>query len=143
MARLTLLVLENPWTESVTDGRSVGPFVQGFEKWARSVKTYVHQFYRLDEMEMRLQDFTRRRQHLGRRVVYIAAHGTRGRFGGLPDGSAQTNFRKFCKVVRSIGGLDGVHLGCCNLGNRSNADDLLRPDRRFHPDLLSCCSSHH
>ncbi len=59
MGRLSLLVLENPWTGSVSDGISVGPFVQGFEKRAGNVKTYVHQFYRLEEARMWLEDFAR------------------------------------------------------------------------------------
>lgn len=73
------------------------------------------------------------RHGIGRRVVYLAAHGTPARFGGLPDGSGQTNFQNLCHVVKSVGGLDGLHLGCCNLGRRENADALLRPDRRRRP----------
>ncbi len=38
-AKLTLLVLENPWNESVWDGLSVAPFVEGLSRWARDVET--------------------------------------------------------------------------------------------------------
>jgi hypothetical protein len=130
VGQLSLLVLENPWTDSVADDISVAPFVQGFEKWAANLTTYVRQFYRLDELQMWLADFARRRPGVRRRVVYLASHGTPGRFGGLPDGSGQTNFRNLCRVVKSVGGFEGLHLGCCNLGSRANADGLLRPDRR-------------
>lgn len=116
----------------LSDGISVAPFVEGFMRWSLDVTMYVRYFYR-NELGVWLKDFSRRRRGVGRRVVYIASHGTRGRLGGLPDGSAAVNFQTFLQMLRQTPGLDGVHLGCCCLGNSKNAALLLHADRRRRP----------
>ncbi len=130
MARLNLLVLENPWNDSVSDGISFAPFVEGFAKWAADAVTFTRPFYGKEELRIWLEDFTRRRRGIGRRVVYVAGHGTAGRLGGLPDESQAMNFQTFSTMLKRTGGIDGVHLGCCQIGNHRNVDLLLRPDRR-------------
>ena len=131
MAKLSLLVLENPWNESVADAISVAPFVEGFSRWAWNVKTYSRPFYRGDELRIWLEDFARPRQGIGRRLIYVAAHGSRGRLGGLPDGTGAMNFASFVAALKRVGGVEGVHLGCCEVGNPGNMARLLKRDRRL------------
>lgn len=128
--KLSLLVLENPWYESLADSLSVVPFVEGFTRWAPDVSMYVRPFYRAAEFQTWLSDFARKRRGIGRRVVYVASHGTTGRVGGLPDGSGAFNFGTLLAILKQTTALDGIHLGCCSFGNRRNAERLLRPDRR-------------
>ena len=40
------------------------------------------------------------------------------------------NFQTFSTMLKRIGGIDGVHLGCCRIGSQRNVHLLLRPDRR-------------
>jgi hypothetical protein len=100
MAKLSLLVLENPWNDSVADAVSVAPFV----RWAWDVKTYSRPFYRGDELQIWLEDFARSRHGIGRRLIYVAAHGSRGRLGGLPDGSGAMNFASFVSILNYYSG---------------------------------------
>lgn len=129
---LTLLVLENPWTTDASDVLSVIPFVEGLAKYSPdSVRVFAKPFYRIEELGYWLADFRRPRWGVGQRIVYVAAHGTKGRFGGLPDNTNAINFRSFHASLRRAGHIDGVHLGCCDFGNRANAERLLRPNRRY------------
>ena len=132
MAFLSLLVLENPWESDVADRLSVVPFVEGFVHWARDMETFVRPFFRKDELRLWLEDFGRRRRGISRRLVYVASHGNRKRLGGLPTptGRGSINFSTFTRVVREVGRIEGIHLGCCYIGNPSNAERLLRPDNR-------------
>jgi len=130
VAKLSLLVLENPWNDSVADAISVGPFVEGFSRWARDVRTYSRPFFRGDELQIWLDDFARPRHGIGRRLIYVAAHGSPGRLGGLPDGSGAMNFASLVTVLRRVGGIEGIHLGCCEVGNPRNMARLLKRDRR-------------
>jgi hypothetical protein len=128
---LTLLVLENPWRQDAFDGLSVLPFVEGLASYSSdSIRVLAKPFYRTEELGQWLEDFRRRRRGVGQRVVYIAAHGTPGRVGGLPDGTGAINFENFHSLLRSAGYIDGVHLGCCDFGNRDNAKRILHADRR-------------
>jgi hypothetical protein len=128
---LTILVLENPWNANTFDSLSVLPFVEGLARYSPdSVRVFTKPFYHAEELGHWLADFRRPRRGIGRRVVYVAAHGTAGRVGGLPDGTGAINFRTFHHLLRSAGHIEGVHLGCCDFGNIENAERILRPDRR-------------
>ena len=128
---LALLVLENAWTSDAFDGLSVLPFVEGLARYSYdAVRIFAKPFYRKEELGLWLEDFRRRKRGVSQRIVYVAAHGTPGRVGGLPDGRGAINFETFHDLLRSAGRIDGVHLGCCDFGNRENVDRLLRPDRR-------------
>lgn len=128
---LTILVLENPWTENTSDALSVLPFVEGLAMYSQdSVRVFAKPFYHAEELGHWLADFRRRKRGIGQRVVYIASHGTHGRVGGLPDGTGAINFHTFHRLLRSAGHIEGVHLGCCDFGNAENAERILRPDRR-------------
>ena len=126
---LSLLILENPWTRDVADRTSVLPFMEAaladFD-----VVVHARPFYRLPELRVWLRNFQRTAPRRGRRALYIAAHGHRGRLAGLPDGSGAINFAMLVRSLRAVGGVDGVFLGCCLLGNPANAVRLLQPRRR-------------
>jgi hypothetical protein len=128
---LTILVLENPWSANAFDALPVLPFVEGLAKYSPDlVRVLAKPFYHAQELGHWLADFRRPKRGIGQRIVYIASHGTRGRIGGLPDGTGAINFNTFHSLLRSAGHIDGVHLGCCDFGNMKNAERLLRPDRR-------------
>jgi len=128
---LTILVLENPWASSAFDGLSAVPFVEGLAKYSDgSIRVLTKPFYQAQELGHWLKDFRRRKPGVGQRILYVAAHGTRGRVGGLPNGTKAINFHVFNSLLRSAGHVDGVHLGCCDFGNWDNAERILRPDTR-------------
>jgi len=132
---LTLLVLENPWTNEVYDRLSVLPFVEGLARYNSSIRVISKPFYQMDELGYWLANFHHPKRGVGQRIVYIAADATSGRLGGLPDGTREVNFQSFHRLLRRAGRIDGVHLGCCDFGNRENAARILRPDRRRAPSI--------
>src|SRR5262245_58248288 len=98
---LSLLILENPWSPQVDDRTSVVPFLEAALS-DFNVTLYTRPFYRHPELRLWLRNFRVSTPRRYRRILYLAAHGHRGRLGGLPDGSAAINFVTLARALQAV-----------------------------------------
>jgi len=126
MSRTALLVIEGLWwtPEQKPKRPSVLSFLEGLESFRGDFNIYYSNFYEKNGFKRALSDdLTNTRED--RLFLYIAAHGTGKRIGGL---KAKTGMKipAMFKVVRNAANystIEGVIIGSCSVGN--NIEDFL------------------
>ncbi len=120
MANSALLVIEGLWwtPEEKPKRPSVLHFLEGFESFRGDFNIYYANFYEKEGFKRALEDdLTNTREN--RLFLYIAAHGTEKRIGGM-------KLPAMFKAVRSAANysnIEGMVIGSCSVGN--NIDDFI------------------
>ena len=120
MSRTALLVIEGLWwtPEQKPKRPSVLLFLEGLESFRGDFNIYYANFYEKEGFRRALEDdLTNTRER--RLFLYIAAHGTGKRIGGL---KARTGMKlpAMFKAVKDAGNysnIEGVLIGSCSVGN--------------------------
>ena len=120
MSRTALLVIEGLWwtPEQKPKRPSVLQFLEGLESYRGDFNIYYANFYEKEGFRRALEDdLTNTRER--RLFLYIAAHGTGKRIGGL---KARTGMKlpAMFKAVKDAGNysnIEGVLIGSCSVGN--------------------------
>ncbi|MCK9581568.1 MAG: hypothetical protein M0Q92_14130 [Methanoregula sp.] len=123
MTNTALLVIEGLWwtPEQKPKRPSVLHFLEGLEGVQGDFNIYYANFYEKEGFRHALKDdLTNTREN--RLFLYIAAHGTEKRIGGL---KAKTGMKlpAMFKVVRNAANysnIEGVIIGSCSVGNNIN-----------------------
>lgn len=123
---MALLVIEGLWwtPEQKPKRPSVLLFLEGLESYKGDFNIYYSNFYEKVGFRTALRDdLTNTRED--RLFLYVAAHGTVKRIGGL---KAKTGMKipQMFKVVRNAANysnIEGVIIGSCSVGN--NIDDFI------------------
>jgi hypothetical protein len=126
MSGTALLVIEGLWwtPEQKPKRPSVLPFLEGLEGFRGDFNIYYANFYEKEGFRRALEDdLTNTRED--RLFLYVAAHGTGKRIGGL---KARTGMKlpAMFKAVKDAGNysnIEGVLIGSCSIGN--NIDDFI------------------
>ena len=126
MSSAALLVIEGLWwtPEQKPKRPSVLSFLEGLESFSGDFNIYYANFYEKVGFRRALEDdLTNTRE--GRLFLYVAAHGTGKRIGGL---KARTGMKlpAMFKAVKDAGNysnIEGVLIGSCSIGN--NIDDFI------------------
>jgi len=120
MTNTALLVIEGLWwtPEEKPKRPSVLHFLEGLESYRGDFNIYYANFYEKEGFRRALEDdLTNTREN--RLFLYVAAHGTGKRIGGL---KAKTGMKlpAMFKAVRSAANysnIEGVLIGSCSVGN--------------------------
>ena len=126
MSSTALLVIEGLWwtPEQKPKRPSVLHFLEGLESVQGDFNIYYANFYEKIGFRRALEDDLTNTSE-GRLFLYVAAHGTTKRIGGL---KARTGMKlpAMFKVVRdaaNYSNIEGVLIGSCSVGN--NIDDFI------------------
>ncbi len=130
MSSTALLVIEGLWwtPEQKPKRPSVLLFLEGLESFRGDFNIYYANFYEKVGFRRALEDdLTNTRED--RLFLYVAAHGTGKRIGGL---KARTGMKlpAMFKAVKDAGNysnIEGVLIGSCSIGN--NIDDFISTTR--------------
>jgi hypothetical protein len=131
MSGTALLVIEGLWwtPEQKPKRPSVLSFLEGLESLSGDFNIYYANFYEKTGFRRALEDdLTNTREN--RLFLYVAAHGTGKRIGGL---KARTGMKlpAMFKAVKDAGNysnIEGVLIGSCSIGN--NIDDFISTTRK-------------
>ncbi len=126
MSSTALLVIEGLWwtPEQKPKRPSVLQFLEGLESYRGDFNIYYANFYEKEGFRRALEDdLTNTRED--RLFLYVAAHGTGKRIGGL---KARTGMKipAMFKAVKDAGNysnIEGVLIGSCSIGN--NISDFI------------------
>jgi len=126
MTSTALLVIEGLWwtPEQKPKRPSVLSFLEGLESYRGDFNIYYSNFYEKNGFKRALSDdLTNTRED--RLFLYVAAHGTGKRIGGL---KAKTGIKipamfKAVRTAANYSNIEGVVIGSCGIGN--NIDDFL------------------
>jgi hypothetical protein len=133
MSGNALLVIEGlAWTPEQKPKRpSVLSFLEGLESFRGDFNIYYANFYEKEGFRRALEeDLTNTRED--RLFLYVAAHGTGKRIGGL---KAKTGMKlpvmfKAVKDAANYSNIEGVLIGSCSVGN--NIDDFISTTKNSH-----------
>ncbi|GAB6286331.1 MAG: hypothetical protein STSR0009_25320 [Methanoregula sp.] len=126
MSNMALLVIEGLWwtPEQRPKRPSVLSFLEGLESYKGDFNIYYANFYEKVGFRRALtDDLTNTRED--RLFLYVAAHGTGKRIGGL---KAKTGMKlpamfRAVKNAANYSNIEGVLIGSCSVGN--NIDDFI------------------
>lgn len=110
---LGILVLESPWSEDLSDGKSVRPFIQG---WAelRDIELSYRMYHNQPDLSLWLESFM---CDPDLRVCYIAGHGQGGRLCGLTKNINLSTIAAATNKKGRVGTNNkGILLGACKVG---------------------------
>jgi hypothetical protein len=130
MSNTALLVIEGLWwtPEQKPKRPSVLLFLEGLESYRGDFNIYYANFYEKVGFRRALEDdLTNTRED--RLFLYVAAHGTGKRIGGLKSKTGMKLPAMF-KAVKNAGNysnIEGVLIGSCSVGN--NIDDFISTTR--------------
>ncbi len=133
MSTNALLVIEGLWwtPEQKPKRPSVLAFLEGLESFQGDFNIYYANFYEKEGFRRALEDdLTNTRED--RLFLYVAAHGTGKRIGGLKSKTGMKLPAMF-KAVRSAANysnIEGVLIGSCSVGN--NIDDFISTTKNSH-----------
>jgi len=133
MSSTALLVIEGLWwtPEEKPKRPSVLLFLQGLESVQGDFNIYYSNFYEKIGFRRALEDdLTNTRED--RLFLYVAAHGTGKRIGGL---KAKTGMKlpamfKAVKNAANYSNIEGVLIGSCSIGN--NINDFISTTKNSH-----------
>jgi len=133
MTTTALLVIEGLWwtPEEKPKRPSVLQFFEGLESIEGDFNIYYANFYEKEGFRHALEDdLTNTRED--RLFLYIAAHGTGKRIGGLKSrsGIKLPAMFKAVKNAANYSNIEGVLISSCNIGN--NIDDFISTTRYSH-----------
>jgi hypothetical protein len=133
MSGTALLVIEGLWwtPEQKPKRPSVLAFLEGLEGYRGDFNIYYANFYEKEGFRRALEDeLTNTRED--RLFLYVAAHGTGKRIGGLKAKTGM-KFPVMFRAVRSAANysnIEGVLIGSCSVGN--NIDDFISTTKNSH-----------
>jgi hypothetical protein len=130
MSGSALLVIEGLWwtPEQNPKRPSVLSFLEGLENYHGEFNIYYSNFYEKTGFRRALEDdLTNTRED--RLFLYIAAHGTGKRIGGLKSRTGMKIPAMFraVKDAANYSNIEGVLIGSCSVGN--NIDDFISTTR--------------
>ena len=133
MSNAALLVIEGLWwtPEQKPKRPSVLQFLEGLESYRGDFNIYYANFYEKTGFRRALEDdLTNTRED--RLFLYVAAHGTGKRIGGL---KAKTGMKlpamfRAVKNAANYSNIEGVLIGSCAVGN--NIDDFISTTSNSH-----------
>jgi hypothetical protein len=133
MTTNALLVIEGLWwtPEERPKRPSVLAFLEGLESYRGDFNIYYANFYEKEGFRRALEDdLTNTRED--RLFLYVAAHGTGKRIGGL---KAKTGMKlplmfKAVRNAANYSNIEGVLIGSCSVGN--NIDDFISTTKNSH-----------
>jgi hypothetical protein len=133
MASTALLVIEGLWwtPEQKPKRPSVLLFLEGLESYRGNFNIYYANFYEKTGFRRALMDdLTNTRED--RLFLYVAAHGTGKRIGGLKSktGMKLPAMFKAVKNAANYSNIEGVLIGSCSVGN--NIDDFISTTKNSH-----------
>jgi len=133
MSNTALLVIEGLWwtPEEKPKRPSVLHFLEGLESFQGDFNIYYANFYEKVGFRRALKDDLTNTKE-GRLFLYIAAHGTEKRIGGV---TAKTGMKlpamfKVVKNAANYTNIEGVLIGSCSVGN--NIDDFISTTKNSH-----------
>ena len=118
----SILVLESPWdSRSVVDASvSVFPFVSEFAR-ACDIRAFHQSFADKTTFRLWVHNFHKAKVREPK-LLYVAAHGSSGRIGGLQRSINGETIAAACRKAKSI---RYVHFGSCLFGTDKNLRRLL------------------
>jgi hypothetical protein len=116
----SILVLESPWDSSSVRSTSVWPFVSEFAK-VKEIDAYYQSFTDLESFKHWVKCFNKEKLR-GPKMLYVAAHGTEGRIGGLKRDMNAPTIQATLARAKNIA---HVHFGSCLYGTERNLQALL------------------
>jgi hypothetical protein len=126
MSSTALLVIEGLWwtPEQSPKRPSVFHFLEGLESFRGDFNIYYANFYEKVGFKRALQDDLTNTSEK-RLFLYVAAHGTEKRIGGLKSntGMKLPAMFKAVKNAANYSNIEGVLIGSCSVGN--NIDDFI------------------
>ncbi|MDD4138184.1 MAG: hypothetical protein PHT99_09885 [Methanoregula sp.] len=133
MSSTALLVIEGLWwtPEQKPKRPSVLHFLEGLKSFQGDFNIYYANFYEKIGFRRALKDdLTNTREN--RLFLYVAAHGTEKRIGGV---TAKTGMKlpamfKVVKTAANYTNIEGVLIGSCSVGN--NIDDFISTTKNSH-----------
>ena len=133
MANTALLVIEGLWwtPEQKPKRPSVLLFLEGLENYRGDFNIYYANFYEKEGFRRALEDdLTNTRED--RLFLYVAAHGTGKRIGGLKSktGMKLPAMFKAVKNAANYSNIEGVLIGSCSVGN--NIEDFISTTKNSH-----------
>jgi len=133
MSSTALLVIEGLWwtPEQKPKRPSVLLFLEGLENYRGDFNIYYANFYEKEGFRRALEDdLTNTRED--RLFLYVAAHGTGKRIGGLKSktGMKLPAMFKAVKNAANYSNIEGVLIGSCSVGN--NIDDFISTTKNSH-----------
>jgi hypothetical protein len=133
MSSTALLVIEGLWwtPEQKPKRPSVLQFLEGLESFSGDFNIYYANFYEKVGFRRALKDDLTNTQE-DRLFLYIAAHGTGKRIGGLTSktGMKLPAMFKVVKNAANYSNIEGVLIGSCSVGN--NIDDFISTTKNSH-----------
>ncbi|MCK9632853.1 MAG: hypothetical protein M0R30_14585 [Methanoregula sp.] len=133
MSSTALLVIEGLWwtPEQKPKRPSVLHFLEGLESFSGDFNIYYANFYEKVGFRRALKDDLTNTQE-DRLFLYIAAHGTGKRIGGLTSktGMKLPAMFKVVKNAANYSNIEGVLIGSCSVGN--NIDDFISTTKNSH-----------
>lgn len=133
MSRSALLVIEGLWwtPEQKPKRPSVLQFLEGLESVQGDFNIYYANFYEKVGFRRALEDDLTNTSE-DRLFLYIAAHGTGKRIGGLKSktGMKLPAMFKAVKDAANYSNIEGVLIGSCSVGN--NIDDFISTTKNSH-----------
>ncbi len=133
MSNTALLVIEGLWwtPEEKPKRPSVFHFLEGLESIQGDFNIYYANFYEKTGFRRALEDDLTNTSE-DRLFLYVAAHGTGKRIGGL---KAKTGMKlpamfKAVKNAANYSNIEGVLIGSCSVGN--NIDDFISTTKNSH-----------
>ena len=123
MSSMALLVIEGLWwtPEQKPKRPSVLLFLEGLESYQGNFNIYYANFYEKTGFRRALEDdLTNTRED--RLFLYVAAHGTGKRIGGLKSktGMKLPAMFKAVQSAANYANIEGVLIGSCSVGNNIN-----------------------
>jgi hypothetical protein len=126
MSSTALLVIEGLWwtPEQKPKRPSVFHFLEGLESVQGDFNIYYANFYEKEGFRRALEDDLTNTSE-GRLFLYVAAHGTGKRIGGLKGktGMKLPVMFRAVKDAANYSNIEGVLIGSCSIGN--NIDDFI------------------
>ncbi len=133
MSSSALLVIEGLWwtPEQKPKRPSVLLFLQGLESFQCDFNIYYANFYEKTGFRRALEDDLTNTSE-DRLFLYVAAHGTGKRIGGLKSktGMKLPAMFKAVKNAANYSNIEGVLIGSCSVGN--NIDDFISTTKNSH-----------
>jgi len=139
MSSSALLVIEGLWwtPEQKPKRPSVLLFLQGLESFQGDFNIYYANFYEKIGFRRALEDDLTNTSE-DRLFLYVAAHGTGKRIGGLKSktGMKLPAMFKAVKNAANYSNIEGVLIGSCSVGN--NIDDFISTTKNSHIAWIFC-----
>jgi len=120
-----VLVLESPWEDEKS--YSVWPFVEGFSR-ASEIEASYRSFFDSASFKHWIDVFRKHKRGRSGNLLYVAAHGSKGRIEGLGKSINKNTVVDTLKKARSF---QYVHFGSCLFGQESNLEELLKTCRHI------------